>query len=193
MGKEIKEPCWYCLSDLDLRNMFFSPRSLKTFNTCLRVGYVTGGGTQGLQTYDVPSFHTCRCKSYGSQWRCGSSTSEPTSQPAAGHHDAPECEQPRVSTKTYHTSFHQTIAQICVFKRLIIKCVPICLPPVWWMMPVGSAPCPQQPLRLPQAWGKAGTRTSRRTYETTWYINCKYWRRTLLFTLCHLHVILVSL
>lgn len=42
-----------------------------------------------------------RCKRYGRQWRCGCFCSEPTSQLVAGHHDAPQCEQPRVRGNLY--------------------------------------------------------------------------------------------
>lgn len=80
----------------------------------------------------------CRCKSYGSQWRCRSFLSEPTGQPAAGHHDAPQCEQPRVRRNTNmpfcrylhqkHPSWlHQTRPHTSVFILKIIKTMPSCL------------------------------------------------------------------
>lgn len=81
----------------------------------------------------------CRCKSYGSQWRCGSSLSEPTSQPAAGYHDAPQCEQPRVRRNTRRipwleapvrafsvllSSTSDRRTHLCFLKKLIFKMMP---------------------------------------------------------------------
>lgn len=133
-----------------------------------------------------------RCKCYGCQRRCGCYRSEPTSQLAAGHHDAPQCEQPRVRRNLHTiTSSHAPIirtSSIVEYSALMFFCIQIphlfCeevnhwidalpSPSACWAMPVGLDPCPQLDPPQPRVWGKAGMKISRRTYGTTWCINCK--------------------
>lgn len=132
-----------------------------------------------------------RCESYGSQWRCGCCPSKPTSQFAAGHHDASQCEQPKVgsstnATKVFAESFtrNQFISGFFHFYNQILKrifkniCVGFPSLTVWWMMLVGLGPCPQQPLPLPQAKRNCGTRTLHRIFEITWCTSCMYQQNT---------------
>lgn len=144
-----------------------------------------------------------RCQCYGCQWRC--SCSEPTSQPAAGHHDAPQREQPGVRRNLHtiapsHAPNERTSSLLKCFRRWMFFCIqiprPFCeevncwidvlpSPSAWWAMPVGLDLCPQPDLPQPRAWGKAGMKISRRTYGTTWCINCRcqeHWHVHIVFS-----------
>lgn len=99
-------------------NMFFNLTALQGTQSS-RDRYITAilsiGKEYILKTnywiMPCPSMH--RYKSYGSKWRCGNSHSEPTSQPAAGYHDAPQRDKSRVrrNANTITCHFADTLSK----------------------------------------------------------------------------------